>query len=65
MTKPIERVFKTVYGLPISLDIYLPDTASADKPVPVLIWWHGGGLLQGTRKGTCVCVCVLAIRCSV
>ncbi|KAJ7924932.1 Alpha/Beta hydrolase protein [Mycena leptocephala] len=22
------------------------------RNVPVLVWWHGGGLLQGTRKGT-------------
>jgi acetyl esterase/lipase len=52
MSAPIEKVFKTVDGLPISLDIYLPTKATSEKPVPVLIWWHGGGLLQGTRKGT-------------
>lgn len=51
MTTPIEKVFKTVNGLAISLDIYLPDSATVEKPVPVLIWWHGGGLLQGNRKG--------------
>jgi acetyl esterase/lipase len=49
--EPIEVVFKTVDKLSISLDIYLPKDATADTPAPVLIWWHGGGLLQGTRKG--------------
>lgn len=35
-------VYKTVGKLEISLDVYLPD--QADK-VPVLLWFHGGGLL--------------------
>jgi acetyl esterase/lipase len=48
---PIEKLFKTVDGVEIGLDIYLPSTATSSKPVPVLLWWHGGGLLQGTRKG--------------
>lgn len=48
---PIEKVFKKVGEPSIYLDIYLPKEATSDKPVPVLVWWHGGGLLQGTRKG--------------
>jgi acetyl esterase/lipase len=50
-SSPKEVVFKKVGDLAIKLDVYLPKGATADKPVPVLIWWHGGGLLQGTRKG--------------
>lgn len=46
------HVFKSVDGLDISVDIHLPTAASASNPVnKVLVWWHGGGLLQGTRKG--------------
>ncbi|KAF8992443.1 Alpha/Beta hydrolase protein [Cyathus striatus] len=47
---PIELVFKKVDGLDITMDIYIPGSASAESPAPVLLWWHGGGLLQGTRK---------------
>ncbi|UZJ51518.1 hypothetical protein CBS101457_000838 [Exobasidium rhododendri] len=50
MSAPLEKAFKTVDGLSISLDIYLPRKATAELPVPVLLWWHGGGLLQGSRK---------------
>ncbi|KAJ7072220.1 Alpha/Beta hydrolase protein [Mycena amicta] len=34
------------------LDVYIPQAATEASKVPVLLWWHGGGLLQGTRKGT-------------
>lgn len=50
-SSPTEKAFKTVGDLSIYLDIYLPKETTSDKPAPVLIWWHGGGLLQGTRKG--------------
>jgi acetyl esterase/lipase len=42
-------VYKTVDQLNISLDVYLPAPAPA-HPVPVLLWFHGGGLLQGHRN---------------
>lgn len=35
-------VYKTVAKLSISLDVYLPDNANK---VPILLWFHGGGLL--------------------
>ncbi|KAJ8694573.1 hypothetical protein PTI98_007236 [Pleurotus ostreatus] len=47
---PIELVFRHVDGIDISMDIYLPKETSA-KSIPVILWWHGGGLIQGTRKG--------------
>ncbi|KAE9402632.1 alpha/beta-hydrolase [Gymnopus androsaceus JB14] len=50
-SKPIEILFKHVDGLDIYMDVYLSPTASAENPAPILLWWHGGGLLQGTRKG--------------
>lgn len=40
-------VYKTVGSLEISLDIYLPSTDA--QKLPVLLWFHGGGLLQGHR----------------
>jgi len=40
-------VYKTVGKLEIPLDIYVPD--NADK-APILLWFHGGGLLQGNRN---------------
>ncbi|KAK8845290.1 hypothetical protein IAR55_006003 [Kwoniella newhampshirensis] len=44
-------VYSTVDGLDIALDYTLPTGASPEKKAPILIWFHGGGLLQGTRKG--------------
>ncbi|KAK5109150.1 hypothetical protein LTR62_007512 [Meristemomyces frigidus] len=46
---PARRTFtyKTVGKLEIPLDLYLPKDA---KDVPVLLWFHGGGLLQGKRN---------------
>ena len=32
------------------LDLYLPETPS-DKPLPLLIWIHGGGWLGGSKSG--------------
>ncbi|GAA6007141.1 hypothetical protein JCM10207_001523 [Rhodosporidiobolus poonsookiae] len=47
---PKSLVFASPDGLDIELDYDLPETASAEQPVPILVWWHGGGLLQGSRK---------------
>ncbi|SPO27051.1 uncharacterized protein UTRI_10513_B [Ustilago trichophora] len=35
--------------VPILLDLCLPDTASS-TPLPIFLWWHGGGLIQGARQ---------------
>ncbi|KAM0750260.1 alpha/beta-hydrolase [Meredithblackwellia eburnea MCA 4105] len=45
-----EIIFSSPGGVDIGLDYYLPDQASKERPAPILIWWHGGGLLQGSRK---------------
>ncbi|KAL1851754.1 hypothetical protein Daus18300_012439 [Diaporthe australafricana] len=48
-------VYKTAGTVPIHLDVYLPstppskDNADSSKGLPLLIWFHGGGLLQGNR----------------
>lgn len=34
--------------LTLEMDVYLPP--NADKPCPVVVWWHGGGLLQGNKE---------------
>ncbi|GAA5900641.1 hypothetical protein JCM5296_006735 [Sporobolomyces johnsonii] len=44
-------VFRSVDGIDIELDFVLPPDASKENPVGILVWWHGGGLLQGSRKG--------------
>ncbi|KXN81935.1 Versiconal hemiacetal acetate esterase [Leucoagaricus sp. SymC.cos] len=48
--KPIELVFSEIDGVSIAMDVYIPEQATKDERAPVLLWWHGGGLLQGTRK---------------
>lgn len=40
-------VYKVIGGLEITLDIHIPENAQA---VPILLWFHGGGLLQGHRE---------------
>lgn len=45
--KPTQTiVYKTVGTLEIALDLYLPQHSAN---VPVLLWFHGGGCLQGSR----------------
>ncbi|OKL56081.1 hypothetical protein UA08_08766 [Talaromyces atroroseus] len=45
--KPDHTVaYKNVGSLEIPMDIYLPEKATN---APVLLWFHGGGLLQGRR----------------
>lgn len=43
---PLEFVYKRVDTLELKLDVYLPADASQEKPAPICIWWHGGGLFQ-------------------
>lgn len=50
----LECTFKQADGLDIKADVLLPPGATKESPAPVLLWWHGGGLLQGTRKGGCL-----------
>ncbi|MEH7490719.1 alpha/beta hydrolase [Neobacillus niacini] len=40
--------FATPDGKPLLLDLYLP--IGADKPLPVIVWLHGGGWRIGDRK---------------
>lgn len=44
-------VYKTD-PVPIQLDVYLPSAPPAEgQGLPLLVWFHGGGLLQGNRDG--------------
>ncbi|EPQ31921.1 uncharacterized protein PFL1_00120 [Pseudozyma flocculosa PF-1] len=38
--------------LDVKLDLHVPDSASASSsaPLPVVVWFHGGGLIQGSRN---------------
>ncbi|KAF9444206.1 alpha/beta-hydrolase [Macrolepiota fuliginosa MF-IS2] len=48
---PIELVYKELDGIQIAMDVYIPENATKEVPVPVLVWWHAGGLVTGTRRG--------------
>ncbi|KIS69633.1 uncharacterized protein UMAG_02167 [Mycosarcoma maydis] len=37
------------HEVPVLLDLCLPDAASS-APLPIFVWWHGGGLIQGARQ---------------
>lgn len=56
LTIPLSTMtgFKTVTfakheGVDIKLDYMLPAAATPGSKVPILLWFHGGGLLMGTR----------------
>lgn len=51
MTELLEIPYIRVNELDVIVDIYIPANASSERPVPAVVWWHGGGLVQGTRKG--------------
>lgn len=36
--------------LGLEMDVYVPSSSSVDIMHPVVIWWHGGGLLQGNKE---------------
>jgi acetyl esterase/lipase len=38
-------------GVDIGLDYYLPAKANTDHKAAILLWLHGGGLVQGSRTG--------------
>lgn len=40
--------YATVDGEDLQLDLYLPD--SFDKPLPLIVWIHGGGWVTGERS---------------
>src|SRR3954471_11068617 len=48
----IERDIAYVPGGDASqrLDLYLPEKPSGDKPLPLLVWVHGGGWLGGSKN---------------
>lgn len=35
--------------VPVLLDLCLPDAVTSE-PLPIFVWWHGGGLIQGARQ---------------
>ncbi|CAO1628861.1 unnamed protein product [Parajaminaea phylloscopi] len=41
--------FVTHGSLAVEVDVLLPEHATS-APMPLLIWYHGGGLVQGNRK---------------
>jgi acetyl esterase/lipase len=45
---PQTFTYKSYGSVPVKLDLYLPESQS-HAPAPVLLWFHGGGLLQGSR----------------
>jgi len=50
LSTPTTYVYKKVDGLELELDVYLPITASHEgNAIPIYVWFHGGGLLMGSR----------------
>lgn len=50
MIQPKTTIYRTIQGLDLTYDLYLPDRpARSSSGHPLLIWFHGGGLLQGSK----------------
>src|SRR5687768_12543691 len=64
---PLPAGTQTKYDLPYvengkssqSLDLFIPAGATADKPLPLVVWIHGGGWRQGD-KARCLALPLLA-----
>lgn len=48
-SEPQTFVYKKAGNVEIPIDVFLPPNA---KNLPVLLWFHGGGLLQSSRKSS-------------
>ncbi|OJK00943.1 hypothetical protein ASPACDRAFT_1887659 [Aspergillus aculeatus ATCC 16872] len=44
------HVYKTHLTTEIQLDVYLPPDQDSNTPKPILLWFHGGYLITGSRK---------------
>jgi acetyl esterase/lipase len=50
MIIPQTITYRTVDGLELTYDLYLPQRAAkSPNGHPIVIWFHGGGLLQGSK----------------
>jgi acetyl esterase/lipase len=48
---PETMTYATRESLPLKLDLYFPsDRGTAEAPLPLIIWFHGGGWILGSRK---------------
>lgn len=50
--------YRTVRGLDIKLDYVLPpdlDDGESKNKEPVVVWFHGGGLLQASADNSLLC----------
>ena len=51
MTVHRDQTFATVDGEQLKLDLYLPQS---DTPPPLVVWIHGGGWRQGSKKSPAI-----------
>ena len=47
-SEPLSLVFKTIGDLKLYVDVYLP--LGVEGNVPVFLWYHSGGLVNGSRR---------------
>ncbi len=49
VTRQADLTYREVAGLALKLDLYLPRSPAAN-PLPVVLWVHGGGWIQGSKE---------------
>ncbi|KAL0574945.1 hypothetical protein V5O48_007019 [Marasmius crinis-equi] len=47
---PITLTYKVVKDVPIKLDVYLPQNRQKGVRLPAVVYFHGGGLIMGSRR---------------
>ena len=50
VVKHADVVYASIKGRDLSLDIYAPGT-KPERPIPVVVWVHGGGWRNGSKAG--------------
>ncbi|KAF9262867.1 alpha/beta-hydrolase [Marasmius fiardii PR-910] len=50
MSSPITLTYKIVKDVPIKLDAYLPTNSQTQGSLPAVVYFHGGGLVMGSRS---------------
>jgi predicted acyl esterase len=42
----VALVFSEVDGVSIAVDVYIPEKATKEEQIPILLWWHGSKIMR-------------------
>ncbi|KAH8834755.1 alpha/beta-hydrolase [Flagelloscypha sp. PMI_526] len=47
---PITITYSHLQGISLEFDLWLPSSTTSSKPLPIVIFFHGGGLMSGSKN---------------